>query len=238
MLADIWKDRDVAKAFLTERSTVIPDRPRQLEVLLRVLRGFCPQPRRILDVGTGDGLLLATFLEAFPQAGGVGVDFSSLMLEQARQRLTKFGSRATTLEADLQNPTWKDSLPAPFDAVVSGFAIHHLPHDRKRVLYQEIFDLLSPGGVFLNCEHVSSATPRIEQLADEAMTEHLYLRRKEKGEDVTVEQVHREWMERPDRAANILAPLEDQCRWLREIGFQDVDCFWKYFELAIFGGRK
>ena len=60
MLADIWKDRDVAKAFLTERSTVIPDRPRQLEVLLRVLRLFCPQARRILDVGTGDGLLLAT----------------------------------------------------------------------------------------------------------------------------------------------------------------------------------
>ena len=30
----------------------------------------------------------------------------------------------------------------------------------------------------------------------------------------------------------------DQCRWLREIGFQDVDCFWKYFELAIFGGVK
>ena len=142
MLADIWKDRDVAKAFLTERSTVIPDRPRQLEVLLRVLRGFCPQPRHILDVGTGDGLLLTTFLEALPQASGVGVDFSPLMLEQARQRLAKFGSRAKTLEADLQNPAWKDSLPAPFDAIVSGFAIHHLPHDRKRVLYQEIFDLL------------------------------------------------------------------------------------------------
>jgi tRNA (cmo5U34)-methyltransferase len=238
MLADIWKDRDVAKAFLTERSTVIPDRPRQLEVLLRVLRLFCPQPRRILDVGTGDGLLLATFLEVFPQTSGVGVDFSPLMLEQARQRLAKFGPRAKTLEADLQNPTWKNSLPYLFDAVVSGFAIHHLPHDRKRVLYQEIYGLLSPGGVFLNCEHVASATPRVEQLMDDTMTEHLFLRRKEKGDDVTLELMRREWMERPDRAANILAPLEDQCRWLREIGFSDVDCFWKYFELAIFGGVR
>jgi hypothetical protein len=25
---------------------------------------------------------------------------------------------------------------------------------------------------------------------------------------------------------------------LREIGFVEVDSFWKYFELAIFGGRK
>lgn len=238
MLADIWKDREVAKAFLNERSLLIPDRPRQLEVLLRVLRLFCPHAHRILDVGSGDGILLATVLEAFPESSGVAVDFSPLMLEQAKQRLAKFGSRATIGEADLQTPAWKERLAGPFDAIVSGFAIHHLPHDRKRVLYQEIFDLLSPGGAFLNCEHVASTTPGIEQLFDDAMTEHLYLRRKEKGEEVPMEQVRREFMERPDRAANILALVEDQCRWLREIGFQDVDCFWKYFELAIFGGRK
>jgi len=48
----------------------------------------------------------------------------------------------------------------------------------------------------------------------------------------------RAFLERPNRAANILAPVEDQCPCLREIGFREVDCFWKYFELAIFGGMK
>jgi len=238
MPAEIWKDREVARAFLTERSLLIPDRPRQLEVLLRVLRLSCPQARHILDLGAGDGILLATLLEAFPQASGVAVDFSPLMLEQAGQRLRPFGQRGTTLEADLQNPSWKRSLAGPFDVIVSGFAIHHLNDGRKRVLYQEIYDLLFEGGVFLNCEHVASATPCIEQMFDDAMTEHLYHRRKEKGESVTLEQVRQEFLQRPDRAANILALVEDQGRWLREIGFRDVDCFWKYFELAIFGGRK
>ena len=42
----------------------------------------------------------------------------------------------------------------------------------------------------------------------------------------------------PDRHDNILAPVEEQCRWLRRIGFTDVDCFFKAFELAIFGGRR
>ena len=238
MAAEIWKDREVAKAFLTERSLLIPDRPRQLEVLLRVLRLSCPQARRILDLGAGDGILLAALLEAFPQADGVAVDFSPLMLEQAGQRLGRFGQRANCLEADLQTPNWKASLAGPFDVIVSGFAIHHLADERKRAMYQEIFDLLSAGGVFLNCEHVASATPRIEQMFDDAMTEHLYQRRKEKGESVTPEQVRQDFLQRPDRAANILAPVEDQCRWLREIGFRDVDCFWKYFELAIFGGMK
>jgi hypothetical protein len=53
-----------------------------------------------------------------------------------------------------------------------------------------------------------------------------------------LEEVRREYVSRPDRADNILALVEDQCRWLRDIGFRDVDCFWKYFELAIFGGRR
>lgn len=43
---------------------------------------------------------------------------------------------------------------------------------------------------------------------------------------------------RPDKAANILTPVEDQCAWLREIGYVDVDCYLKAFELAVFGGRR
>ncbi len=238
MPAEIWKDRKVAETFLNERSLLIPDRPRQLEVLLRVIGCHCPQPRRILDVGSGDAILLATLLEAFPDASGVAVDFSALMLEEARKRLSKFGERATTLEGDLLTPAWKNNLTGLFHVVVSSFAIHHLPDERKRTLYREIYDLLTPGGVFLNSEHVASTTPKGEQMFDDAMIAHLYQRRREKGDDVTPEQVRREFTERPDRAANLLALVEDQCRWLREIGLQDVDCFWKYFELAIFGGIK
>lgn len=238
MHAEIWKDREVAKAFLTGRSVLIPDRQRQLEVLLRVVQCFCPQPRQILDLGSGDAILLATCLEAFPSARGVALDFSPIMLEQARQRLASFGPRATTRERDLQSPSWKDGISEPVDLVISGLAIHHLTHERKRAIYREIYLLLAPGGVFLNCELVASPTPRIEGIFDDVMSEHLYHQRKEKGEAVTPEQARQDYVKRPDRAANILAPVEDQCNWLRQIGFQEVDCFWKYFELTIFGGIK
>jgi cyclopropane fatty-acyl-phospholipid synthase-like methyltransferase len=236
--AEIWKRPDVAARFLNEQSLSIPDRPRQLEVLLRVLGSRSRPLGRVLDLGTGDGLLLATVLDAFPEATGVALDFSQLMLEQARQRLTPFGARVRIVEADLQTPAWRGAAPGPFDAIVSGFAIHHLTHERKRALYREIHKLLSEGSVFLNSEHVSSPTPRVERLFDEAMTDQLYSRRLEKGEHVSREQVFQEFLQRPDRAANILASVEEQCQWLREQGFQDVDCFWKYFELAIFGGTK
>src|SRR5437762_406783 len=114
--AEVWKQRDVAAAFLNERSLLIPDRKGQLEVMLRVLR-FAPRPpARVLDLGAGDGILLATVLEAFPQATGVAVDFSPLMLEQARARLAPFGPRVRTAEADLQDPAWRATAPGPFDA--------------------------------------------------------------------------------------------------------------------------
>ncbi len=238
MPAEVWKQREVAAAFLNERSLLIPDRQRQLEVVLRVLR-FAPRPPgRVLDLGSGDAILLATVLEAYPQASGVALDFSPLMLEQARLRLAPFGTRATVAEADLADPAWREAAPGPFDAVVSGFAIHHLTDARKQALYREVHAALSAGGVFLNCEHVASATPRLEQMFDDAMSEHLWRRRRERGEDVSREQVHREFLERPDRAANILVSVEDQCGWLRALGFADVDCFWKYFELAVFGGFR
>lgn len=238
MTADVWKDRNVAAAFLDERSVLIPDRQRQLEVMLRVLRAGPREPRRVLDLGCGDGLLLATVLEAFPLADGVALDFSPLMLERARERLKHYGPRAVTVEADLATPGWREQVSGPFDAVISGFAIHHLTHDRKRALYREVHDRLADGGAFVNVEHVASATPWGEELFDEAMTEHLYLKRRERGEDVSHSQVRQAYRERPDREANILALVEEQCRWLREIGFREVDCFWKYFELAVFGGLK
>ncbi len=32
--------------------------------------------------------------------------------------------------------------------------------------------------------------------------------------------------------------IRSQCDWLREIGFIHVDCYLKYFELAVFAGIK
>jgi SAM-dependent methyltransferase len=238
-VASVWQRADVARAFLDERSVLLPHRHEQLAIMVGVLRaGGAPPPARVLDLGCGSGVLLAAALAAFPEAVGVGIDYSPPMLAEAAAKLAPFANRATMAQADLRTPAWRELVAGPFDAVVSGFAIHHLPDARKRELYAELFQLLAPGGTFFNAEHVASATPELEALFDDAMARHLHQRRTERGETVTLETVREEFLTRPDRAANLLAPLETQLDWLRAIGFIQVDCYWKWYELALFGGKR
>lgn len=166
--------------------------------------------KRILDLGTGPGKLIELLQANRPGAQFVGLDFSALMLDVLRERFAGDAS-VTVVAHDFDRPL----LPmGSFDAVVSSFAIHHLVHERKRSLYAEIFAMLAPGGVFCNLEHVASPTPEVHAQFLDAIG----------------------W---PDEdPSNKLLDLESQLRWLREIGFQDVDCHWKWRELALFAGVK
>jgi len=168
--------------------------------------------RRILDLGTGDGRLLALLQADRPKMRGVGLDFSKLMLDGAHRRFAA-DKRIELIEHDLADP-----LPelGRFDSVVSSFAIHHLEHERKRSLYGEIFDLLEPGGVFANFEHVASPTHRLHVAFFAAISEPL------ENED----------------PSDLLLDVETQLAWLREIGFDNVDCYWKWLEMALLIGVK
>ncbi|MGW8256062.1 MAG: class I SAM-dependent methyltransferase, partial [Thermoguttaceae bacterium] len=127
---------------------------------------------------------------------------------------------------------------APFDLVISGLAIHHLPDAEKQTLYKQIFELLKPGGMFLHLERVSSKSPWAKEIFQEYFIDHLWSFHKQQGGAKTRDAVEEQFRNRPGRNVDLLAPLELQCRWLEEIGFTDVECFFKIFEIAIFGGIK
>ncbi|HEX6971712.1 MAG TPA: class I SAM-dependent methyltransferase [Limnochordia bacterium] len=236
--SSVWQDPAVASAFVNERRRWIPLAEEQLLLLRRIARASHRPVRRLLDVGCGDGILAEALLQEFPGAHAVLLDISEPMLAAARRR---FQGRAVTLvAADLNETAWMSALGSegPFDVVVSGYCIHHLPDERKRAVYADIFGLLAPGGLFLNLEHVASATAWGEGLFNELMIDALHEGLSKSNPRLTRAEVARGYLERPDRAANRLAPLEAQLGWLREIGFESVDCFFKCFELALFGGAR
>ncbi len=209
MSAPEWTSREHVDRYLARADEF----PRRIEGESVLLEHVPREVTRILDLGTGNGRLLAMLKADRPEMRGVGVDLSEPMLAAARER---FGGdeRVELVERDLAEP-----LPPAlgrFDAVVSSMAIHHLEHERKRSLYGEVLDLLAPGGVFANFEHVASPTGRLHRRFYAAI-------------DVPFEE---------EDPSNRLLDVETQLGWLRDIGFDDVDCYWKWLEMALLIGVK
>ena len=155
--SDAWKDETLVRTYLDGIRGAIPLAAEQIETMLRLVDAGGLPVRSFLDVGCGGGALAAALLERYPRANATLVDFSEPMLVEARARLAPFGTQCRFLLGDLSSRDWlRDAgSQAPYDAAVSGYAIHHLTDDRKRALYGEVFDLLRPGAVFVNIEHVS-----------------------------------------------------------------------------------
>jgi SAM-dependent methyltransferase len=208
MPAPEWSDPEHAHRYLRRWASATEPDPGEATLLEMLPEGT----RRILDLGTGDGRLLALLLDAIPDASGVGLDASQLMLDAAQERFAG-NPRVRLREHDLSEP-----LPdlGRFDAVVSRMAIHHLEHPRKRALYAEAFELLGPGGTFANLEHVASPSRRLHEQFFAAIDEPL---------------------EQEDPSDRLL-DVETQLGWLREVGFAEVDCHWKWRELALLGGLR
>ncbi len=234
-----WQTKKLATAFLEGVRGAIPAADLQLAVIRKTTQLWCDAPSSILDLGCGDGILGRFLLKTFPASRGTFVDFSNPMLEATREKVRGI-PHTDVVKADLTTRAWLDAVAShsPFDIIVSGFAIHHQPDDRKKALYAEIYDLLSPCGVFLNLEHVASSTPAGERLFDDFFVDHLHDFHATLDHRTSRKTIADTYYNRTDKRENILASTEQQCHWLREIGFQDVDCFFKVFELAIFGGRK
>jgi cyclopropane fatty-acyl-phospholipid synthase-like methyltransferase len=195
-----WADPERVIEYLSRE---IPYRDIAEELLLDTLG---QRVGRVLDLGTGDGRLLALVRSRYPEAQCVGIDSSPPMLAHAAER---FVSDATTVELEVHDLDERLVVSEPFDAVVSGLAIHHLGDKRKRTLFSEVHALLAPGGVFANLDLVTSATRE----------QHERFRR-------AIGRVQ-------DDPADHLADLCEQLEWLREAGFREVDCHFKWLELAL-----
>jgi SAM-dependent methyltransferase len=206
---NLWSEAEHAQSYLENRKHI----PRRVEGYSALLELVPEHVTRVLDLGCGDGEVVGRVIEAHPEVEAVAADFSAEMLGRVRERFAG-SARVSVVEHDLDIPLPDDW--GTFDAVVSGFAIHHVVDERKRALYAEVHDRLRPGGAFLNLEHVASPTRELH----EAFLAQLGTA----PED--------------DDPSNQLAPVEDQLGWLRDAGFEQVDCHWKWRELALLAGAR
>jgi len=233
-----WKTQELSNAYLDGVRGAIPLANAQLQILVKVVRFWNAKIVNVMDLGCGDGILGQTIMNEFPEVKMCFVDFSDHMLKAAKNKI-KLSNSIKFIKSDFSFPNWKTQFTKKFDLIISGFSIHHQPDNRKKTLYAEIYKLLNPTGIFLNLEHVASSTEVVKNIFEDYFIDHLFsYHHNNKNQFVKREKIADEFYNRSDKKENILAAVDVHCQWLRDIGFQDVDCFFKTFELALFGGRK
>jgi SAM-dependent methyltransferase len=236
---EVWKLPAIVDRFLSFRAA-IPLAQEQIGVMMSILKSRTQPVENYLDLGCGDGILGAAILGEYPSSRGVLVDFSEPMLEQAREQLKEYSDQLTFMNLDYGDPAWVNRMQTQgwFDAIVSGYSIHHQPDSRKRPIYEEIFSLLNPGGWFINIEHIAAESQLAVDLFNNHIIEARYAIERKNGGRKTKQEIGDIFMNRPDKDANILLSVNTQCHWLREIGYEEVDCYFRVYELAVFGGRR
>ncbi len=181
-------------------------------------------PLDVLDLGAGTGLLTSFLFEKYADANVTLIDMASGMLDIARMRF-KDKRNIKYIIGDYAGYDFKDT----FDAVISAMSIHHLPHAGKRRLFTKIYNYLKPGGIFVNAEQVLGNTETIESYYKKEW-ENLIRQNGLSEDDIAA------WKERLklDREATVC----QQINWLKEAGFEDAGCAYKFYKFAVIFGIK
>ncbi len=204
---------------------------------------------RLLDLGTGTGALSLEVLNRYPNVSLTCLDFSEAMLSHARERLEKFKGKTTFVQSNLQNSGWSKAVDGTFDAVISSFVTHTIP-DKVKAVYQEVFGLVNSEGCFLSCDIFPPPGPALEQIYHKSrLVDRQYGIKAKTGVEKTIPEVEKLLNERRegykaffkgnDRILRIGSPtVMNHLEWLRDAGFDEVDCLEKHTRNAIIGGFK
>lgn len=234
-----WKTKNLSETYLNGVRSAIPFANEQIQIILRIIKYFKADLNSFMDLGCGDGVLGKAIYSNWPESKGIFLDYSEPMINAAKTKCREYKEQSVFTVGDFGKTDWLHSISSklPVDIVISGFSIHHQNDENKKRIYAEIYDnVLQPGGIFLNLEQVKSPTPEIESIFNAYFMDKMKQFQQETPSTISIKTIEKEFYK--DKRVNILAPVEQQCEWLRKIGFTNVDCFFKAFELSIFGGVK
>lgn len=243
-----WSDSDFVREYMEYSDSYILERERVLKLMASFYTSFIAPgggPKRLLDLGSGDGTISKVLLEADPALEATLFDGSADMLEGAKKNLGGYKGieyrvgtfQSLLLEGGTEEGRGTSIFGGSYNIVTSGLAIHHLPSDGKEALFKLIFGALVPGGYFLNMEVTRSTSEALqgwyrrlwEEWAGECSDRKERYDRfkgaigKARGKGTSVDYAE---------------PLDSQLGYLRSVGFTDVECYYKYGAFTLYGGKK
>ena len=239
-----WNEEN-SETFLDMGELFVPRRAEQTEALLQLIPARTDEAFTIVELAAGGGILAEAILQHFPACHYIALDGSATMREQMAQRLATYRDRLTILPFLLEEQAWRSALPSPLRCVVSSLCVHHLDDEEKRILFRDMFAHIEPDGALLLADVIRPATPQIadlfaQQYDDIVRAQSMAIRGDLSGFEQFQELEWNYFLYDYNDPNSYDKPslLSDQLRWLHEIGYKPVDCFWMQAGHAVYGGIK
>lgn len=232
-----WAKDEFTREYRDNADIYVMERARMLNILKSFYRHFMKKDRKksILDLGCGDGIIAYELLKTDGAISATLLDGSRDMLNNAKERFKGF-EKVSYIHASFQEIMRKNVLEHQYGLIVSSLAIHHLTMKEKRALFRKIYAHLYPGGYFMNIDCILAPTDTLDQWYLSLWKEWIDEKKLSLGMNGDYfDDIIRRYKDNKDNKPDT---LEDQLNALREIGFREADCYYKYGIFAMFGGRK
>ena len=236
---ETWGSREFVESWAAKGGWQAPIRQAQFAMVLRMIPHALDAPIRVLDIGAGYGALAAALLKERPSATAICLDVSAAMLKLGEERNPELKKRMSFVQGSLETPEWLKTVDGTFDAVISSRALHHFTENqRRRYIFQEVFPLVRSSGCFINADNVRGPTHTLTERykrARDAYLDHFVC--ESSGGKTNLAEV------KAASPSTYHGPhnngyLDEELQWLKEAGFEDVDCFWKLGTTVVYGGFR
>lgn len=230
-----YNDSTLAERYHQRRGFAPARTERMLEVALDLLITLTSSQSTVLELGAGTGLFTERLLKANHFREIYVTDGADAMLAIARQTLRSARTPLHFVQLDFTT-SWSDRFAGiGFDAVTSSMAIHHA-HDKLR-LFQQVFSTLKPKGVLVFADHMAGASACIQHLIGRERALVKLGRDGEENPERVLELIDGD-EQRQREEGNVCETVAQYQHHLAESGFEDVDCLWRDYWLAVFVARK
>lgn len=203
---------------------IIPYYDQMIEAIVASIPFEKDQPISVIDIGCGTGTLAQAIQEDYPNAVITCVDMSEEMLRMAKQKLS---NQVTCIASSFEQLTFETS----YDVVVSSLALHHLEDQAvHKQFYRQIYDALNPNGLFINADVIKASSSDLQEAFMQKWIAFM-------NQKITLKEIQERWLKshfEEDRPQ----PMMTELKTLETVGFQDVDVVYKYYNYAVYLGRK
>src|SRR5690554_522489 len=217
------KFNEVSQSYDQQRKKLIPcfDEFYHVAVALAELDNDAPT---VLDLGAGTGLFASFILDKYPNAKLTLIDLSEEMLEIAKARF-QHHPNVSYIVSDYTKFDYSDR----FDLVISSLSIHHLLDEEKKELFKKVYAIMNNKGLFINADQILGSTSYLDSLYKSQWKKSV--ENSDLNENEILSAYERTKLDR-------MSTLDQQLGWLIDIGFEDVDCMYKYYNFVVIFARK